>query len=229
MDRGKQNPYNRNKMRNLKQYKDLDDSEFEDILTKRETLLGRAADFEKRINLKLEEFENDYDLSELKVNDKLSLRALIQDYLALEDYEQIAFELRSAGVDLNSIIEFEKLNNMMSSLRSDIIKLQTDLGISRKARRGDQETTVLAELDKLKARAREFYAEKMFYVYCPKCNSLLSTTWFLYPDEKGNKLQLVCRQKDKAGNECGEKFAISSKELLDMRGSNSVNIPEVLR
>lgn len=221
--------YNRKKLRNLRQYKDLEEDIFENLITQKELGREQSADFETRIAKKLAEFAEDYDLSDQKVNDKLSVRLLIQKYIALEDYEQLSYEIRSQGLDLDSIIEFEKLNSLMSNMTSDIIKLQNDLGISRKARKGDQETTVLAELDRLKLKAKEFYEKKMMYVFCPKCNSLLATTWFLYPGEKYNKIQLVCNQKDNFGEICGEKFTVTSQELLSMRGANSMSIPEAIR
>jgi hypothetical protein len=118
----------------------------------------------------------------------------------------------------------------MSKLRGDISDMQNDLKITRRIRKGDQEETVISELERLKQKASEFYEQRMFYVWCPKCNMLLFTGWFLYPDEKMNKLTLVCnRPLDEEGNICGHKFTVTSKELLDKRGVNKDDIPESMK
>ncbi len=220
---------NKDSLRNLRQYKNMSDEQFEDLWEDKVTGLEVSSEFEKRIKRKLDEFEEDYDLSDLKVNDKLTLRALAQVYIYLEDLENYSFNNRINGFDISSILELEKLNNMMSSLRKDISNMQNDLSITRKIRKGDQELTVASELERLKSKAREFYEQKMFYAFCPKCNMLLATAWFLYPDEKQNKIQLVCNRKLDSGELCGHKFQISSAELLNNKGTNSTMIPDTLK
>lgn len=223
------NSLSRNKLRNLKQYRDMPDAEFDELFDKKRIGIEQNEEFEKRIGRKLDEFSKDYDVENLKANDLLTLRTLAQAYITLEDYEHLYYNMRSQGLDLSMIIEFKNLSDMMSTLRSDISKMQTDLGISRKSRKGEKEETVISELERLKTAARTFYEQKMFYVFCPKCNTLLCTAWFLYPEEKNNKLVFTCNATPDGENLCNHKFFVTSKELLDKRGTNSTNIPDGLK
>lgn len=221
--------YSKARIRNLTQYRNLSDEEFDEMWDRKIIGIAQNSEFENRIQRKLDEFSGDYDIDDLKINDKISLRHLVQAIIALEDLEQINYSIRSKGFDPSKIIENRELSNQMSLLRSDISKIQTDLGITRKARKGDKDETVISELERLKQKAREFYEQRMFYIYCPKCNTLLSTAWFLYPDEKNNKIQLICAREKDDGNICGTKFTIGTKELLERRGFNSDNVPEGLK
>lgn len=217
----------KNRIRNLKQYKDLSDEEFDEVW--KEKLLGIApsAAFEERIEDKMKQFAEDYDLNDLKINDKEALRALIQALIALEDYEQFLFELRAGGVGIENLTTIDKIQKASSDLRSDIGKLQTDLNITRKIRQSDKESSVVAYIDSLREKARTFYESRMMYILCPKCNMLLGTIWTLYPTEPKNKIHLVCNRILDSGEKCGEKVTVSTQELLDKRGTNKSDaLPE---
>ena len=127
----------RKQIRNLAQYKDMTDEEFEEIWINKYIQSNQSEEFEERINQKLEEFERDYDVSDLKINDKASLRALLQAFISLEDYEQVVYEYRKEMSD-SSINTIDKLNRVMSGLRGDISKIQDDLNIKRKTRQSDK-------------------------------------------------------------------------------------------
>jgi hypothetical protein len=215
--------------RNLRQNKLLSDDEFDEKWFEYSSGEKLSADFEKRIQDKIDSFSQDYDLDDLKANDNLVLRALAQSYIQLEDLERFSNELRSGGLSLDRMMEMEKLSNMMSKLRGDISKMQDDLAITRRIRKGDKELTVVAELERLKLKAKEFYEQKMFYIFCEKCNMLLATTWFLYPDSKSNKLELKCSRKLDNDEVCGHITRITSKDLLEKRGINSDNVPEFFK
>lgn len=215
-------------LRALKQYKDLTDEEFEDVYQQILLETQPIAEFEERIREKLDEFEQDYDLTDLKFNDRESLRALCQAIITLEDYETILYRLRMGGVSEENLTLHTKLHNFMSDLRRDIINMQDALKISRKIRKGDREESVINELDRLKRLAAKFLSEKMFYVYCPECRMLLSTTWFLYPESSRNKLTLVCqREIDDEGKICGTRVVVSSKDLLANKGRNIEEVPNL--
>lgn len=212
------------KMRNLRQYRNLSDDEFLELMDKKIQGALPSTAFERRIESKIAEFGYDYDLSDMKVNDTASLRALVQAIIALEDYEQVLYKLRTES-DLGTldIQALEKISKIMSDLRSDISKIQDDLQIKRKTRKSDKESSVLAYLDDLKIKARQFIESRSMLIFCPKCNTLLATLWTLYPD-KENKLSLRCWKKDKDGNDCGEKVVIITKDLLATEGTNKVEI-----
>lgn len=212
------------RMRNLAQYKDLSDTEFNQLMQDRSAKQEKSKSFEERITKKLEEFGEDYDLSDLKINDKDTLRALIQAQLTLEDYEQYIYIVRSQGINENTIYLLEKLQKAQSDLRNDISKFQTDLNITRKIRKSDQDVSVLAYVTGLKEKAKKFYDSKMSYIFCPKCDMLLGTIWTMYPTNERNKISLVCSRVLPDGNTCGEKVIIGTKELLASRGTNKREI-----
>lgn len=219
-----------NRMRNLAQYRDLSDDEFERRVAQKALGIEVSQEFETRIAKKLAEFEEDYDLSDLKINDRDALRALIQAHITLEDYEQFLFKVRASGINDTTLSSIEKLQRAMSDLRSDISKLQDDLSIKRKARKSDQDVSVLAYIENLRDKARRFAEARMQYVFCPKCNMLLATIWTLFPQEDRNKLALVCNRDMGDGTKCGEKVIVSTAELLKNKGTNKPEItPESMQ
>ena len=131
------------------------------------------------------------------------------------------------GISQENVYLFEKLSKVMSDLRSDISLLQTDLKITRKIRKSDQETSFVTYLDHLKEQARTFYESRMLYIYCPKCNTLLGTIWTLYPDEKKNRVRLFCNRSLTDGTVCEGEITIGTKELLEKKGYSNLDlIPE---
>lgn len=226
--------YSKKRLRNLPQYKDMPDEELDELIESKILNITRHEGFERRIEEQIEKFGKDYDLDNLKINDMLTLRALAQAYIKLEDFENYDYALRTnEELKLDDMLDMDKLNNIMSKLRGDISKMQDDLRMTRKARKGDTEETVLSELERLKKLAEEYYEERMFYVWCPKCKMLLFTGWFLFPEEKLNKIQLKCNRKipitDEEFKICGEKVVITSMELLKKRGVNIDEIPEFFK
>ena len=226
--------YSIKRLRNLPQYKDMPEEELDILIENKVLNLTRHEDFERRIEEQIEEFGKDYDLSDLKINDMLTLRALAQAYITLQDLENYWYGLRTTKeLQLDNMLDMDKLNNMMSKLRSDISKMQDDLRMTRKARKGDTEETVLSELERLKQAASEFYEERMSYIFCPKCNMLLATIWTLYPNESQNKITLKCCRKIPINDDeyelCGHKFTVTTKELLAKRGINSEKVPDYFK
>lgn len=226
---GKRAPsFSKERMRNLKQYKSMTDDEFDDFWEERSSGVIRNNDFEKRIESKINEFKEDYDIDDMKVNDMMTLRALAQSYIQLEDLEQLAYNIRLDMNGLDRVLEFGKLNDTMASLRKDITNMQNDLGITRKLRRGDREASVANELSKLNKLAKEFYEQRMAYVFCPKCKMLLATIWLHYYD-KNNKFQFECGRVVDENEKCGHKFQLTSDELWKMRGVNIEEVPEFFK
>lgn len=212
------------RMRNLVQYKDLSDEQFEQEMKSKELGMEHSEALEIRIEKKLKEFEEDYDLSDMKINDRDALRALIQAQITLEDYEQILFSMRKQGFSDNTFHMIEKLQKAMSDLRSDISKFQYDLNITRKIRKSDQDASVLAYMATLKDKAKRFYESKMAYIFCPKCDMLLATFWSMYPSDDRNKITLTCGRILPDGTTCGHKVTIGTNELLKNRGTNKREI-----
>jgi hypothetical protein len=219
----------RRKIRNLKQYKDLSEDAFNDLMDREALDIAPIKEFEDRIERKLKSFEEDYDLSDMKFNDRETLRALAQSLINLEDLEQVTYSIRAGGINLDNLTLLDKITQQMSRLRADISKMQDDLKISRKVRKSDEETSVIAFLDNLKEKAKKFYEQKMFYVFCESCNELLATTWFLWPDGN-NKMSFTCNRRLDDGAVCGHKTIITSSDLKLKKGTNKPDVmPEVLK
>jgi len=214
--------------RNLPQYRDMSDDEFDRMFEETQYNVGISKDFEDRIAKKIDEFSQDYDIDDLKINDKETLRAFVQAIIALEDYERIIFNIRSEGdISQHNINVVDRLGKITSDLRKDISRFQEDLNITRKIRKSDKETSVVSYISNLKEQARQFYEQKMSFIYCD-CGMLLSTLWSLYPDES-NTIVLTCHRKLDDGSFCGKKVKVTTKELMENRGTNRVEItPESL-
>jgi len=210
---------NRTKMRNLIQYRNLTDEEFDDKYAKVVLNVSPSMEFEKRIIKKLSEFEKDYDLNDLKINDMDTLRALVQAQISLEDYEQVLYKERSKEVSLDNIVMIDKIQKVMSDLRSDISSFQNDLKITRKFRKSDQETSVISFIESLKAKAKKFQESRNMWIFCSECHMLISTVWALYPSESKNKLRFVCNRPTETGV-CGHVETVTTKELFENGGSN---------
>ena len=214
--------------RNLPQYRGMSDEEFDRMFDETEYNVSISKDFEDRIAKKIDEFSQDYDIDDLKINDKETLRAFVQAIIALEDYERIIFNIRSEGdISQHNINVVDRLGKITSDLRKDISRFQEDLNITRKIRKSDKETSVVSYISNLKEQARQFYEQKMSFIYC-ECGLLLGTIWSLYPEEN-NTVVLTCHRKLDDGSLCGKKVKVTTKELMENRGTNRVDItPESL-
>jgi hypothetical protein len=202
----------------------MSDEEFDQIMAKKEVGIESSKALESRIEQKWLQFSEDYDLTDLKINDREVLRGLIQAIISLEDYEQMMFRIRAEGMTVENLTVIDKIQKAMSDLRKGISDSQNDLNITRKVRKSDQESSVIAYIDGLKEKAKNFYESRMNYIFCPKCNTLLATIWVLYADQERNKVSLVCNRENHDGILCGEKVIVSIKDLIESRNTNKKEI-----
>ena len=103
------------RLRNLTQYAKMTDEEYDAVWETKLTGIEGVTEFEKRIERKIASFAKDYDLDDLKANDKLTLRALAQSYITLEDLENYSYRERLGGISEDKILSMEKINNIMSN------------------------------------------------------------------------------------------------------------------
>ena len=203
------------KIRNLVQYRDMSDEdfdkEFEELMLDN-MVSSTEEELEERVQENLDEMAEDYDLDDMKANDRLQLRALALAEMQLADLEKATYYIRQ-NVTQNNVIMIEKLNNTMSKLRSDISKISDDLQLTRRIRKQSQEANVISYIEDIKTRARKFYKERMLYVFCPECKFLLSTIWLLYPDQEHNEIHLECEH-------CGNKFVQPLSGLYERENKN---------
>lgn len=210
---------NKNKLRNLVQYRDLTDEEFNEVYN---DLYGEDIsdqlsmdDLDERIEEKTNELSQEYDLTDMKANDKAQLRSLLKAMVQLDIVENKMYTT-GEDVSMNSIAFYEKLGKIASTLRSDISKLSEDLHLTRKIRKQDTEQSVLSAIEVLKTKAKKFARHSMLHVFCPKCKTLLSTIWLLYSEED-NIVKLKC-------GKCGKVLEVELAPLYDSKNKNLENI-----
>ena len=207
----------------------MTDDEFDEMFDKKEANILPNKQWEERIKAKLDEIAVDYDLSDLKINDKYSLRALATAILHLDDYDIIVGQIKSKGVNDGNIFVLDKISKIQTDLRSDISKIQDDLKITRKSRRSEKQEDAISFMAELKIKAKKYYEQKMMYVFCPKCNTLLATTWFLYPQYKTNVLKLKCHRDLGSGIICDGEVTVTSEWMLNNGMRNKDDIPESMK
>jgi hypothetical protein len=209
---------NKAKIRNLKQYKDLTDEEFDEVWKEREEALNISPEMlEARVEEGLAELSDDYDMEDMKSNDMIQIRALVLAQIQLEDLEKTAFSQRQ-NVDSQSVQILEKVNRILGGLRRDISDISNDLQLTRKIRKQSKEASVIHALKDLKSKAHRFYKERMLYVFCPECKMLLSTIWLNYSDESINNIELKC-------NRCKHVF---TQELLPLYETDNKNVEDIV-
>jgi len=221
---------NKNSFRNMRQYKDLSDDEFDKIYN--EMVFGVEKDevIQDKFDRIMGDFENEYDLSELLPNDRIVLKSLVSAMIQLQDYEVFLNTASKEGVNSNNIVTVEKISNICKSLRNDISNMQNDLGITRKTRKNDKEQNVLSFIEDLKKKAAQFSQQKMQYIFCEKCGVLLTTVWWKNPETSKNKIVVHCNRKLEDDEVCGWSKSFSSKELAELNGSNRLDLmPESMR
>lgn len=218
------------KLRNLVQYKDMTDEEFEEAMDIRSISSSNNTELEQRIKVKIDEFSRDYDIDDLKINDKLTLRALAQALITLDDLNDFYYNLRTVdGITYDNLTMMKNIHSQMNDLLSSISKLQDDLSITRRVRKGDTESSVISYIENLKQKAKEFYKQRMIYIFCGTCNRLLSTVWLLYTEEEDNILKLKCNAKDAAGNYCNTVTTVRLADLVTNGTNNTEIMAENLR
>lgn len=210
---------NKAKLRNLMQYKDMSDEEFEEAMgTLKEEYEISPEALEEQIQIKWEELEKDYDLSDMKANDVAQIRSLILAQLQLEELERVAFALRKDASDATTVQVLDKINGITTRLVKNISDISSDLQITRKIRKQSKEASVIDAINDLKVKAKKFYNQRMLYVFCPECRMLLSTVWLNYNEEEHNSLHLKC-------NRCGNEF---DQPLAPLYLSDNKNLEDVL-
>jgi len=206
------------KLRNLKQYRDLSDEEFDELFEQEFEIPTETLEaMEKAIEQKIDELGEDYDLSDMKANDLRQIRSLAQVELQLDAIESQLYSIRlDSGYTVNNAALVEKLNRMASVLRSDASSIYNDLAITKKERKKDQEASVHEALENIRQKARKFAHQTMVYVFCPKCKMLLSTAWVMYKDRE-NLYTTQCKK-------CDAKLEVNLSELYETGNKNIKDI-----
>lgn len=205
-------------LRNLPQYKGKTDTELEEIADK----LNEGT-VQERTQETLERLMVDYDISDLAANDELVLWQLASTFVRIDDVSALLDEAIHDG----DVAAVQKLQQVQTGLVRDASSMQSDLNITRKARRGDKEADTVTFIEDLKARAKKQLESRLSYIYCPKCKMLVATAWFLYPDEPRNAIRIKCKRLVSFDDEiyCDHEFTVTSKDLKE---NGNKNIDDVI-
>jgi hypothetical protein len=220
----------RNKLRSLKQYREMPEEEFSEAYSQLVFGASRDSVIREKYDRLMKQFEEEYDLSEMLPNDRVILKNLINAMLQLEDYEAQLMLVSKEGFNNNNIVIVRELNNVCKALRNDISEMQDDLGITRKSRKNDKEASVLNTIEDLKKKAQQFYQQKMQYIICENCGTLLATVWWMKPEDVKSKIVVHCTRILDDDKQCNFTKAYTAKEILEMGGSNRKELlPESVR
>jgi|MudIll2142460700_1097286.scaffolds.fasta_scaffold38583_2 RNase P subunit RPR2 len=209
--------------KNLEQYQGMSEEEFDEMWDSEygenteEDDSEILAELKARTQEKLDELEKDYDFSDMKANDRMQLESLILAMLQLDDIEKEVYKRRNDLSDTN-ILALEKFNKILSQLRADISTISTDLQLTKKIRNKSKDISIVQRWEELSKKASQFYEQKMLYIFCPDCRTLLSNVWLLYPREEKNKITLYCKR-------CNTKHDILLSELYE---TGNKNLPDVI-
>lgn len=169
-------------------------------------------DFAKIVSEKLEQLQDEYDLSELAANDLLQLNNLAEAMASLDMYnEMLDDELSKEERNIRNISDIQKL---ITEANKNISLISTQLKIDRKSREKQTES-VPDYIRDLKERAKIFLKDRMYYLYCTKCKTLLISMWVL-DINSGHKFKVTCIN-------CKNNFIVNGSDLEFHK-----NVPDVI-
>lgn len=200
---------NKNKIRNLVQYKNMSDEDFEQAwedLNVREDL----EDIDSRIDQIMNDFSLNYDLRDMNANDTLALRELAKTFVLLDTLGRI----EQQAIEDGAVVQLRTLSQIKKEYLDNSSKLQEDLNIKRKQRQNDTGDTLDVYLPSILKKADNFYEERLAYIYCPKCKMLCANAWFtdwrVY-----NQIHITCPRPG-----CEHKFHVTSEYLTEHGNKN---------
>jgi hypothetical protein len=136
---------NKKRLRNLNQYKNMTDEEFESLWENYKE--KPEVDIESRINLTMEEFAKNYDLRDMNANDTLALRELARIYVHLEDLGR----MEQSAIEDGEVAKIGSLSRIKKEYLDNASRIQIDLNITRKSRQsaeGEELSTYLPAYSK---------------------------------------------------------------------------------
>lgn len=130
-------------------------------------------DFKKRYKELWGQYEQAYDLSTLNdANDKSNLEMIIRNAALIELLQEKVTELAEEDAAGN-IMEIKKISDSVRDLTDRNIQLERQLGIDRKSRKKDNETTTGEYILMLKSAAQEYLERRLIKLYCPDCKVMV--------------------------------------------------------
>jgi hypothetical protein len=119
-------------------------------------------------------YENEFDLSTLNgANDRLNLETLIRNTVLLERLDHEIKILMDGADIINAVVTIDKISRVKDNIAAQNVTIERQLGIDRKSRKKDNETSAAEYIIALKQNAREFLEKRLTKVYCSKCKILV--------------------------------------------------------
>jgi hypothetical protein len=130
-------------------------------------------DFKQKYQELWSQYENAYDLTTLNdANDKSNLEMIIRNAALIELLQEKITEMAEDDAAGN-ISEIKKISDSVRDLTDRNIQLERQLGIDRKSRKKDNETTTGEYILMLKSAAHDFLEKRLMKVYCPNCKVMV--------------------------------------------------------
>lgn len=117
----------------------------------------------------VEEYRRSYEIDDLtSPNDKANLDTMIMNALAIRALQSQLLKLTIESVTDNAP-DIKRINDSIRDLTNLNLSIERQLGIDRKARKADNEQSVVEYIAWLKTTANEFLNERLLKIYCKKC------------------------------------------------------------
>lgn len=130
-------------------------------------------DFKQKYQELWSQYESAYDLTTLNdANDKSNLEMIIRNAALIELLQEKITEMAEEDAAGN-ITEIKKISDSVRDLTDRNIQLERQLGIDRKSRKKDNETTTGEYILMLKSAAHDFLEKRLMKVYCPNCKVMV--------------------------------------------------------
>jgi hypothetical protein len=130
-------------------------------------------DYKKEYSALYDEFSKSYDLSSMNgANDAQNIETLIDNLILTKQLRSEARRLTEEDASGN-IVQIKKLTDAAKDIVDRNMALERQLGIDRKSRKRDDETSVGEYLLYIKSAARDFLEQRLIKVYCPDCTVMV--------------------------------------------------------
>lgn len=122
----------------------------------------------------IKQYQEDYDLSTLNLsNDKQNLDTLVRNTVLIEKLDATIDTLMESGDIAAAVVTIDKLARTKDGLQQQNVTIERQLGIDRKSRKKDNETSAAEYIIALKQNAKEFLEKRLTKVYCQHCKILV--------------------------------------------------------
>jgi len=199
------------KLRNLRYFRNYTDAQIVDWAKKRQErekppenpsdivtglpTTSPILEDDKELKKKFQDYFNKYrkefgvDMND--ANDSEALRSLARYMVQSELVDRlITTEQLKENPSPNALKGF---GDFQRTLQQNINEIQTNLGISRKARKEKQVDDIPEYINSLQKKALAFWERKTVQVRCEKCRIELARYWLNFPDiVRGIKFELTC-------------------------------------